>query len=1001
MKTKLLVSALLSATSAFAIRWNPANDSGLLWNDDANWNGGVKPGAGETAEFNWNNANKQSGTYIVGLGDSQEFGMFQISEWNNPPSPFYVGSDEDVAAGYTLSFQDLKRMDYMSGEFYFRIGIVLLGDATWSINKGYNGTVYMEGPISGPYGITVTYNKAHGGDSNPGTLYLNGENTYTGTTTLSSGTIYVGNGTSKTGVLPGLVDNSATLIMDPAPGGVTVLQDVVGTGSLQKRGLGTLVFAGTNSLTSTGSFTITPHVWSDYAVGPIDCVVPNGVASFTSQSWDYGPMFLGSENLDMGTGPITLKSYQGSTSSTVTVQDKMLTLGGVISGSLGLNKAGKGTLKLTAANLYTKETKVNAGTLLLEGEGTVGPAALTIGGDGVVILDNTAANADRIADSAAVSIGGGLHLLGNASEPTTEALGALTLATGPIDISVESATLSFTSLAARSAGSSGFFRIPQDSAVVFASGRPAATAYGAFAAIDGIGAADTTGAAVIRSMIYDGAFATIGTDGAVRALDTASEQSDAYADGTDNVRLDLTGNITLGAAALNTLELRNTSGSPVTVTLTGTLTAQNGILFSGDSAITLTGGAINANADAEAILLSVNTAGVTVATPVTGDNITVGGTGDMAFNGNLTAKTYANGYITVNNSGTLYWGQKNTGCGALRLYAGTTVLQPSSRLYEGNSNSSGTRCYLAVNQNAVLDFNGVSAQSNGLQGSGMVTNSSETVCKLTCKWSPAGSNYQSYQPVFSGSIGGPLALSFTADGYYRNKYEQTLSGQNSHSGGISASGEIKLIFGNEAAAGLGLISVDNCRIDVTTPCSLSGENALLWNSHTFVGSRNADNGTGVATLNAAAVTLTVSGSTLTIGGLGEATEGSSFTKAGAGTLVIAGDATHTGATAVSAGTLFLKGQQISTDIQVASGATLRLGTDAALSPKTNLAIADGGVVNLQNVHIQEVRTITIGDETYDARGSYGAIGSGAVHQFECFTGSGILKLPGETLILVR
>ena len=99
--------------------------------------------------------------------------------------------------------------------------------------------------------------------------------------------------------------------------------------------------------------------------------------------------------------------------------------------------------------------------------------------------------------------------------------------------------------------------------------------------------------------------------------------------------------------------------------------------------------------------------------------------------------------------------------------------------------------------------------------------------------------------------------------------------------------------------------------------------------------------------------------------------------------------------------LVLEGQLVSIDVQVASGATLRLGADAALSPKTDLAIADGGVVNLRNSDIQQVHTITIAGVEYDACGTYGAIGSDAVHQFSCFTGSGILKLPGETLILLR
>ncbi len=1015
--TALLLALTASIATHAAIYWSTSAPSYSLWTNPGSWSGGAVPADGDDVYFAWEN-NIPSGPYYVHLNCSPVVGTFGQPSWRSVPGPTYVGIEEDRLAGYTMTIGAVKRSDHTGADLHLDVPAILSGDLTANIDKGYNAQngIHLNRAISGPYGITKT------GD---GSLWLNGENTYTGLTAVESGNLYIGDGSGLAGSFVTPIINSGAVIVDvPAPK-TSVIPGVSGTGSFTKKGLGMLVLAGNSPVFSGGAFNIQRHQWKEDNAGTIDCVIPGGgQLDFTSMLWEDHFIYLGTEDLDMGTAPVTLKIYQSQNPRVVTVKAKTLTVGGVISGSMGLTKRGRGTMALTAANTFTGTTTADGGVLQLKGAGNAGTGAVSVSANGLLLLDNSDAVANRINDTAAVSVSGSLVLAGNASTPVVETAGALTLAAGCAEFDVRpasgsAASLAFASLAERKAGNTAMYALPADASVSFAT-LPAVSSYGAFAAIDGTGAEGTTGAAVLRGgLVADTAgvgFATLSANGSVRRL-AATEQSATYADGTDNVLLDLTGDITLAAAAMNTLELRNNSGSPVTITLSGTLVPQNGILFSGTSPITLTGGTINANTDtanAEAILLSVNTAGVTVGTPITGDNITVGGTGDIALNGNLTAKTYANGYITVNTTGTVSWGQKNTSCGALRLYAGKTQLQGGSKLYEGNSNSSGNRCYLTIAAKATLDLNGVSARVNGLAGAGNLTNGVDTAATLTCKFSPSGSNYSDFQPNFTGTMGGNVSLAFSSDGYYANKYTQFLACDSTITGTITASGGPTLALGSPKAIGNAtLVLGSGSKINAATQggygegspaVDLFQDNPQQWKNFTFSGSVNMDMGAGPITLNATLVTNSVNGSTLTVGGdIGEATAGSSFVKAGSGTLVVDGALAYTGTTTVSAGTLVLNGVTGGNrGIEVAEGATLKLGWNAMFTGKVDLAIAEGGSVYLQNHERIPLRSLTINGQTLDPSGTYGGEGSGASHILSCFKGYGTISfLPPPTVVLFR
>ncbi|WP_273793950.1 autotransporter-associated beta strand repeat-containing protein, partial [Brucella anthropi] len=78
-----------------------------------------------------------------------------------------------------------------------------------------------------------------------GTLILTAQNNYTGGTTISAGTLQLGDGTAD-GALKGDIANNASLTV--ANTGATVLEGTIsGTGSLTQTGSGTLTLSGSNS----------------------------------------------------------------------------------------------------------------------------------------------------------------------------------------------------------------------------------------------------------------------------------------------------------------------------------------------------------------------------------------------------------------------------------------------------------------------------------------------------------------------------------------------------------------------------------------------------------------------------------------------------------------------------------------------------------------------------------------------------------------------------------
>src|SRR5262249_16958486 len=134
----------------------------------------------------------------------------------------------------------------------------------------------------------------------------------------------------------------------------------------------------------------------------------------------------------------------------------------------------------------------------------------------------------------------------------------------------------------------------------------------------------------------------------VRALKPSEQNSAMVAN--KNVRLTLAaGTTSFVGAIVNTLQLDNTTGSTAVATFSGAANAfqpVNGLLFSGTSPITMSAqNAIpmgtNATAGFDGLILSTNTAGVTIASQLTAagssnHGFTFGGPGNITVNAAVT-----------------------------------------------------------------------------------------------------------------------------------------------------------------------------------------------------------------------------------------------------------------------------------------------------------------------------------------------------------------------------
>jgi autotransporter-associated beta strand protein len=240
-----------------------------------------------------------------------------------------------------------------------------------------------------------------------------------------SGTIATGNGYKRFYVI-----NKTTISGLITDGGAP-------SGQVAKDGPGTLVLTASNTTTKpfrldagtlalgspaaigSGAFTING--------GGLDSTVVNLVnANNNAQTWAGSFYFAGSQNLNLGTGSVSMNA-----NTTLTVSNNTLTVGGAVSGSGALTKAGSGTLVLNGANTYTNNTTVNGGILELVQAALATNSAVSISNSAALQLDFSVTNRIAALILNGVSQSAGVYKLANAGGLITGTGALQVLQSGP------------------------------------------------------------------------------------------------------------------------------------------------------------------------------------------------------------------------------------------------------------------------------------------------------------------------------------------------------------------------------------------------------------------------------------------------------------------------------------------------------------------------------------------------------------------------------------------
>ena len=385
-------------TALYVAFWNASSSagiSGVSILDSATtytWNGGVSgvwtnSGGGWLDNFantatNYSNArpvvaqftNASAGTNVTVASDGVTVGAVEVS-----------------GANHTISG-----------------GTITMTNTTWTVAS--SRTAIVGSTLAGTTGLAK---------SGSGQLVLSGSNSYSGTTTISNGTLRIGN-SGTTGSYSGdtVVASGGTLAFSRTDA-YTHGGAISGAGALTK------VDAGVVTLTASNSYSGVTTLFAGTLVADNSNALGSGNITFSSGGGNTGTIryTAASAGTDWGA------RFKNSTGTIrLDTDGNNVALAGAIdsSNTQGLVKSGSGSLTLSGANAYTGTTAVTAGVLELASTGGAaagGTSALSVGTGATLLLSQS----DQVNDAATVTLSGGTI---RRASGVSEVFGNLTLSSG-------------------------------------------------------------------------------------------------------------------------------------------------------------------------------------------------------------------------------------------------------------------------------------------------------------------------------------------------------------------------------------------------------------------------------------------------------------------------------------------------------------------------------------------------------------------------------------------
>lgn len=289
-----------------------------------------------------------------------------------------------------------------------------------------------------------------------GTLTLTAANTYTGGTTIASGTLNV-NADAALGAVPAA---AATNLSFTGTGGT--LQIATGLGTINfnaNRNVfladGATATIDTNGVATALSGAIAGGALTKVGAGTLTLTGINTSSGTTTVSAGVLQIGAGGTAGTLGTGNVV------DNASLVINRAGTLSYGGSISGSGGVTQAGSGTFLLTGATSYTGPTTVSAGTLTVGNGGSLSGTAISVGAGAALNIvggGRVDAGSSNLLVDGSSSIAAQATLSGNSSTLATSATVVGNTGLGTFTQSGGSHT-AFTVTLGQNPGSSGTYTL--------------------------------------------------------------------------------------------------------------------------------------------------------------------------------------------------------------------------------------------------------------------------------------------------------------------------------------------------------------------------------------------------------------------------------------------------------------------------------------------------------------------------------------------------------------